>query len=172
MIIVRLTVADIEGEGACEKGLALFARVAPSGVWAGEWTMLHALWLARDVPHYSKWLIAMGFVPAICYVGANLRGANLRHAYLVDACLDGADLRDARLERAHLEGARLGGADLRGADLSGADLDGADLRDADLRCARLEGTDLRRANLEGMRVKSEDLWYARRWRTRGTARTS
>ena len=72
-----------------------------------------------------------------CLCGANLHGADLRHADLCDACLHGADLRGADLRHADLCDACLHGADLRGADLHGANLCDADLRGADLHGANL-----------------------------------
>ena len=58
---------------------------------------------------------------------ANLRYADLGHAYLSHANLSGADL-----SHANLSGANLHGANLRYANLSGANLSGAYLSHADL----------------------------------------
>lgn len=67
-----------------------------------------------------------------CLHGADLRGADLRHASLHGAYLMHADLRGADLRHADLRDADLYRADLRGADLHGADLRGAYLYGADL----------------------------------------
>jgi len=87
------------------------------------------------------------------WMGANLRGADLRAANLEKAELHHADLQQARLTDANLQGAKLWDADLRGAKLWHADLRGAKLQDADLRGAslvdaKLEGAFLREAKLQ------------------------
>ena len=81
--------------------------------------------------------------------GADLRGADLRHANLSGADLRGADLSDANLSGsdlsdADLSDANLSDANLRGANLSHANLSGSDLSDADL-----SGANLSHANLSG-----------------------
>ncbi len=106
MIRVVLRRSELRAAGACADGRALFRAIAPRGIWRGEWTMLHALWLARDAPGYSRWLIEAGLIPAICYVSADLRSANLRSANLSGADLSGADLYSANLSGADLSGAR------------------------------------------------------------------
>jgi len=70
---------------------------------------------------------------------ANLRGANLRHAYLKGADLQCANLAGANLERAALAGANLKYATLAGANLYGANLKRANLEGANLVGATLEG---------------------------------
>jgi hypothetical protein len=57
VIKVVLRRSELREHDACPGGRRLFRSIAPKGVWAGEWTMLHALWLATVHPGYSAWLI-------------------------------------------------------------------------------------------------------------------
>lgn len=87
---VVLTRQALVDRAACPEGLALFDAIAPSGVWRGEWTLLHGLWLAVAYPAFAAWARDNGLVPWIVarranLYGANLYGANLRGAYLYAA---------------------------------------------------------------------------------------
>mgnify|MGYP000952888505 CR=1 FL=1 len=126
MIGVRITRRELVEHDACDEGITLFERIAPSGILEiPEWTALHALWLAVAEPSHCGWLVGQGIIPR-----AYLRGADLTRAYLTRAYLRGAYLRGAYLTGAYLRGADLEGADLRGADLTGAYLTGAYLTGA------------------------------------------
>lgn len=83
--------------------------------------------------------------------GADLTGANLKHANLY-----GSNLAGANLKHANLEGADLSGVNLSHANLSGAKLGGADMLDVDVSTANLAGADLRAADLT-----DANLWQAK-----------
>ena len=83
--------------------------------------------------------------PLAAVTGAQLRGADLRHADAYGAFLAKADLRYANLEGANLREANLESANLRDAKLEFANLRGANLGAAILARARLTGADLREA---------------------------
>ena len=114
MIGVRITRQELVNHAACREGIALFERIAPSGILEiPEWTTLHALWLAVAEPSHCGWLVGRGIIPRADLTGADLRdanltGADLRDANLRDADLTGADLRDANLRYANLTGAFVG----------------------------------------------------------------
>lgn len=83
-------------------------------------------------------------------VGADLQGADLRHANLGGAGLRSANLREADLRNANLTGANLQGADLWRANLQGADLWRANLQGANLWGANLQGAHLLVAGIVGL----------------------
>lgn len=83
----------------------------------------------------------------ISFSGADLRDANLSHAWL-----NGIDLRDANLSNANLQGAQLKDAQLKGANFWGAHLEKAvltraDLTRADMRWSNANEADFSRSNL-------------------------
>jgi uncharacterized protein YjbI with pentapeptide repeats len=87
-------------------------------------------------------------------IGAQLRGANLRHAFapgafFAEADLEGADLSGAILNSANMRNADLSDADLRTAQLQFTELQDADLEGCSLRGAIFAGSDLRDATLRG-----------------------
>ena len=103
---------------------------------------------------------------------ADLRGAQLNHAYLMEADftnanlshinLNGALLSKANFSSANLRDANLGQADLRKclltqADLSDANLQEATLTEADLSGAHLTGSDFWRATIGGTILQNSDL---------------
>ena len=100
MIRVQIKETELIEKRACAGGLALFAAIATNGVWEGDWTIVHALWLALGVPKFSRWLINRELIPSVCYYRANLYRANL----------EGANLEGANLRGANIYGANLGGA--------------------------------------------------------------
>lgn len=68
---------------ACDEGITLFERIAPSGILEiPEWTALHALWLAVAETSHCGWLVGQGIIPRTNLERAYLRGAYLRGAYL------------------------------------------------------------------------------------------
>lgn len=99
----------------------------------------------------SLWVSAL--IQAV-HDGADLSGADLRHAELAYA-----DLSGAKLIKADLRNARLYGTNLRQANLNAADLREAKLHEADLRSAKLIGADLSKAWLSGADFSG----YTRRW---------
>lgn len=104
MIAVTITRDELVRHDACDTGLALFERIAPSGrLEIAEWTALHAVWLAAAEPSHCGWLTSAGIIPR----------ANLACAYLVGADLSGAHLGRADLARADLACANLGGEPVR-----------------------------------------------------------
>jgi uncharacterized protein YjbI with pentapeptide repeats len=116
--------------------------------------------------------------------GANLRGAQLRHALLGGASLRGADLTGATLTaaragradlsgavlvKARLDGVSIESTDLHGADCTGANLEGAYCSGANLTNARLVNALMREvylgsARLEGADLRGAQLPGARFWR--------
>lgn len=91
--------SDLVWKGACREGIELFDALAPSGTWSGEWTALHAAWLAKDHGNMCSWCVANNILPPfprdadlrgadLCY--ANLRGADMRVAIVEGALFDGA----------------------------------------------------------------------------------
>ena len=124
MLIIQLRRADLEREGACREGLALFDAIKaaqddvrratgrkPRRSLRVRWTLTHQLWMATAYPQFFGWLGDVGLLPrAHARSGANLGGANLY----------GANLYGANLVRANLDGANLDGANLCGANLCGA----------------------------------------------------
>jgi hypothetical protein len=98
--------------------------------WSGKVQFTAEIDCAEDAPMSIKLGLSVAWARNS---GADLSGADLRHADLSGADLSGADLRHADLRGADLSHAVLRDADLRHADLRGADLSHAVLRDADLR---------------------------------------
>ena len=165
MLIIQLRRADLEREGACREGLALFDAIKaaqddvrratgrkPRRSLRVRWTLTHQLWMATAYPQFFGWLGDVGLLPrAHARSGANLGGANLCGANLCGANLVGANHCGANLGGANLYGANLYGANLGGANLYGANLGGANLVRANLDGANLDGANLCGANLCGAR---------------------
>jgi len=105
MIIVKLSIKELEQHKACKEGIALFRE------WFGEsvereFDPLTQVMLAKsDAKHFYQWACDRGIAPRYNLPKANLEGADLRSA----------DLRSADLRSANLSGANLSGADLYGA---------------------------------------------------------
>ena len=170
MLIIQLRRADLEREGACREGLALFDAIKaaqddvrratgrkPRRSLRVRWTLTHQLWMATAYPQFFGWLGDVGLLPrAHARSGANLGGANL-----VRANLDGANLVRANLYGANLVRANLVRANLYGANLVRAYLGGAYLVRAYLGGANLDGAYLVRANLDGANLRSANLGGAR-----------
>ena len=95
-----------------------------------------------------------GLNPDEDFVGADLRGVNLRIADLRRANLSDADLRRANLSDADLSHANLSGVNLSHANLSGAILSDANLSGANLSGVFLIGAILSGAILSGAEVEN------------------
>jgi hypothetical protein len=144
---LTVTVARLEGLGACAEALALFREHYGDQATA-EWTAEKQLEVLRGpLGRYVGWAVENKLLPLWSMADANLAGANLARAYLADA-----NLARANLAGAYLAGANLVDANLADANLAGANLARANLADANLAGANLAGAYLASANLAGARV--------------------
>ena len=118
---MRLTIADLQAQGACLDGIRLFDALFPGGLVITEWTLAHqcaVLWHPRARMHLG-WMWRAGLIPQWSMRALRAPGADLSGANLYRADLSGADLSGANLSRADLSRANLSGANLLGADLGG-----------------------------------------------------